>query len=189
MASGPVHSSRYTPASPTNGNADRLSRIGELLSDLEADNAQLLPALHRIQHEYGYVPREAIPFLAGRFETTPALVYGTIEFYSEVRTTPPAETTVQWCSGPACLLKGSMNIRRALEAVLGCEMNGKTEDGKFGLQLVQCDGTCHLAPELRQDGKYAGPLTVSDAIEWARELKGEAPPEPKAKTKKDTTEG
>ena len=83
---------------------------------------------------------------------------------------PPAETTVEWCSGPACLLKGSMNIRRALESLLGCSMNETTTDAKFGLRLVQCDGTCHLAPLIRHDGRYIGPLTVSGAIEWTRAL-------------------
>jgi NADH:ubiquinone oxidoreductase subunit E len=70
-----------------------------------------------------------------------------------------------------------MNIRRALEAVFGCGMNRNTEDGALGLRLVQCDGTCHLAPLVRLDGWYAGPLSVSDAIKLAREIKGEVPSE------------
>ena len=107
---------------------------------------------------------------------TPAIVFGTIDFYSEIHTEPPAEEVVEWCSGPACLLKGSLNIRRALEAVLGCAMNRATPDGKFELRLAQCDGTCHLAPLIRHDGKYIGPLTSSQAIEWARALKGEQAP-------------
>jgi NADH:ubiquinone oxidoreductase subunit E len=79
---------------------------------------------------------------------------------------------VEWCSGPACLLKGSLNIRRVLEAMLDCEMNRASADGRFGLRLVQCDGTCHLAPLVRHQGRYLGPLTVSETIEWARELVG-----------------
>jgi NADH:ubiquinone oxidoreductase subunit E len=133
----------------------------------------MLKALHLIQHEFGFVPPEAIPLLAGQFRTTPAIVYGTIDFYSEIRTAPSADTTVEWCSGPACLLKGSTNIRRALEAILECEMNRTSADGRFGLRLVQCDGTCHLAPLVRHEGSYLGPLSVSDAIELARRLSGQ----------------
>ena len=62
------------------------------------------------------MPPEAVPLLAGQFRTTPAIIFGTIDFYSEIRTVRPRETTVEWCSGPACLLKGSMGIRRVLEA-------------------------------------------------------------------------
>jgi len=167
------HNSRLRPVGPVAGSTEVIARISELIADLRPDNVELLAALHRIQHEFGYVPREAVPLLAGKFETTPAIIFGTIDFYSEVRTEPPAETTVEWCSGPACLLKGSLNIRRALEAVLECQMNRTSANGRFGLRLVQCDGTCQLAPLVRHEGRYLGPLTVSEAIGWARELRRE----------------
>jgi NADH:ubiquinone oxidoreductase subunit E len=164
------HNSRLAPVEPVSGSTEVLARISELIADLRPDDVDLLAAFHRIQHEFGYVPREAVPLLAGKFETTPAIIFGTIDFYSEVRTSPPAETTIEWCSGPACLLKGSLNIRRTLEAILECEMNRVSANGRFGLRLVQCDGTCHLAPLVRHEGRYLGPLTVSETIEWARGL-------------------
>ncbi len=173
MFSQASHNSRTTAVEPVPGSTEIITRVNELIADLRPDNVDLLTALHRIQHEYGYVPREAVPLLAGKFETTPALIFGTIDFYSEIRTSPSAETTVEWCSGPACLLKGSMNIRRVLESLLGCAMNQATIDGKFGLRLVQCDGTCQLAPLIRHEGKYIGPLTVSETVEWARALWGD----------------
>lgn len=151
-----------------------IARINDIIADLRPDNVDLLTAFHRIQHEFGYVPREAAALLAGKFETTPALIFGAMDFYSEVRTQPPAEHVVEWCSGPACLLKGSMQIRRALEPTFGCFTNQTSLDAKFELRLVQCDGTCHLAPLIRYRGKYIGPLTTSEAIEWARALKAEA---------------
>ncbi len=173
ITAGPSHPSRYTAVGPVTGDADLLAKVGELIADLSPDNADLLTAFHRIQTACGYVPGEAIPVLAAKFRTTPAMLYGALDFYSEIRTVPPAETTVEWCSGPACLFKSSMNIRRVLENILGCEMNENTEDGVFGLRLVQCDGTCHLAPLVRLEGRYIGPLSVSDTIKLARELKGE----------------
>ena len=173
MFSQASHNSRLTPVEPVAGSTEVIALINELIADLRPDDVDLLAAFHRIQHEFGYVPREAVPLLAGKFETTPAIIFGTIDFYSEIRTTPPAATTVEWCSGPACLLKGSLNIRRVLEAILGSEMNRVSSDGRFGLRLVQCDGTCHLAPLVRHEGRYLGPLTVSETIEWARGLVGE----------------
>src|SRR5438093_6408685 len=173
MFSQASHNSRVTPVDPVAGSPEFLVRLSELIEDLSADHVDLLKAFHRIQHEFGYLPHEAVPLLAGKFRTTPAIIFGTIDFYSEVRMAPPAEATVEWCSGPACLLKGSLNIRRALEAILECEMNRTSSDSKFGLRLVQCDGTCHLAPLVRYQGRYIGPLTVSESIEWARKLKGE----------------
>ncbi len=178
ITAGPSHTSRYTALDPVPGDAELLTKVRELIDDLSPDNAEMLTAFHRIQQVYGYVPRETIPVIATRFRTTPAMLYGALDFYSEIRTVPPAETVVEWCSGPACLLKGSMNIRRVLESILGCEMSQNTDDGAFGLRLVQCDGTCHLAPLVRREGRYIGPLSVSDTIKLARELKGEEAREP-----------
>jgi NADH:ubiquinone oxidoreductase subunit E len=176
LFSNASHNSRLHPVAPASGDTEITARVDELISDLRPDNVDLLEAFHRIQHEYGYVPREAVPLLAGRFNTTPAIIYGTIDFYSEIRTSPAAEEVVEWCSGPACLLKNSMGIRRALEAVLGCRISQATSDGKYELRLVQCDGTCQQAPLIRHRGRYVGPLTASSAIEWVRELIGEPPP-------------
>ena len=189
ITAGPAHASRFTAVEPLAGDPKLTSKVEELLADLSPDNADLLRAFHRIQHEFGYVAAETIPVLATKFNTTPAMLFGALDFYSEIRTVPPAEVELQWCSGPAGLLKGSLNIRRVLESILGCEMNRTTEDGKFGLQLVQCDGTCHLAPLLRLGGRYLGPLQVSDAINLARELKGEPAPAEAEAAKETESEG
>jgi len=142
-----------------------------LIADLKPDNADLLATLHRIQETYGYVPPEAIPLLATKLRTTPARVFGTISFYSEIRTEPPPRLSISWCSGPACRLKGAENIRRALESILGVELGESTPDRAVGLRLVQCDGTCALAPLVRLNGRPRGPLTVAEAIRLARELR------------------
>ncbi|HEY5641226.1 MAG TPA: NAD(P)H-dependent oxidoreductase subunit E [Dehalococcoidia bacterium] len=173
MFSQASHNSRLSAVGPVSGSAEVLTRVSELIADLKSDDVDLLKGLHRIQHEFSYIPKEAIPLLAAQLDTTPALIFGTIDFYSELRQKPPADNVVGWCSGPACLLKGSSGIRRALEATLGCAMNEATADGTYELQLVQCDGTCQLAPLIRSEGRYIGPLSASEAIKFARRLKGE----------------
>ena len=173
MFANASHNSRLSAIAPLPGSEEVLQRVTTLIADLKPDDVDLLKGLHRIQHEYHYVPKYAIRLLAAQFNTTPAIIYGTIDFYSELRMEPPAENVVAWCSGPACLLKGSQGIRRALEATLGCRMGQASADGKYELQLVQCDGTCELAPLIRHEGKYIGPISTSDAIKFARRLKGE----------------
>ncbi len=147
-----------------------LSGISTLLDNVLPELSQLLPSLHKIQHELGYVPREAIPIIASKLHTTPAAIYGAITFYSEIRLEPPPETEIAWCSGPACRLKGSENIKRALEAVLDVRMGQKTPDSRLGLRLVQCDGTCEQAPLVRLNGRTMGNLNVSEAIKLGRDL-------------------
>jgi len=113
----------------------------------------------------------SIPVVARQLRLTPAQVYGAITFYSEFRTTPPPETLVSWCSGPACLVRGSLNVRAAMEAVLGVGMGESTPDNSVGFHLGQCNGACDLAPLVWLNGRARGPLSVADAVRLARELK------------------
>lgn len=147
--------------------------VRQLLEGLVPGEGDLLEALHRIQHHYGYVPQAAIPAVAQHLRLPESRVYGAITFYSEYRTTPPPETLVSWCSGPACYIKGGENLRVILEALLGCGMGENTPDNKLGLHLGQCNGTCDNAPQVWVNGSVVGPLDSQSTIELVRKLKGE----------------
>ena len=145
--------------------------IQRLIAECRPGNADLLPALHNVQHRYGYIPNEAIAVVAHQLHLGEAHVYGAITFYSELRLTAPPATRVDWCSGPACRLKGGENVRRVLEAELGIGMEENTADGKLGLHFAQCNGTCDFAPQLWVAGKVVGPLTAAETVRLVRELK------------------
>jgi NADH:ubiquinone oxidoreductase subunit E len=147
--------------------------VRALLEGLVPGEGDLLSALHRVQHRYGYIPQAAIPAVAQHLRIPEARVYGSITFYSEFRLTPPPETSVSWCSGPACYIKGGESVRLILETLLACKMGENTEDNRLGLHLGQCNGTCDNAPQVWVNGKVVGPLTSEKTIELARELKGE----------------
>ena len=76
--------------------------IARLVAEFKPGDADLLPALHKVQHHYGYIPREAMAVVAKQIHVSEAHVYGAVTFYSELRQTPPPETRIDWCSGPAC---------------------------------------------------------------------------------------
>jgi NADH:ubiquinone oxidoreductase subunit E len=145
--------------------------VQHLLEGLAPGEGDLLEALHRVQHHFGYVPREAIPGVARHLRLPESRIYGSITYYSEFRTTPPAETTISWCSGPACYVKGGANVRLVLENLLGCAMGESTPDNRLGLHLGQCNGTCEHAPQVWVDGKVIGPLTAEKTVDLVRELK------------------
>ena len=148
--------------------------IQQLVAEFRPGNADLLPALHKVQHRYGYIPREAMAVVARQLRLGEAHVYGAVTFYSELRTIPPPATRIDWCSGPACRLKGGENVRLVLETVLGIGMEENTPGDKLGLHLGQCNGTCDFAPQIWVDGKVVGPLTVAETIRLAREMKDKA---------------
>ena len=148
--------------------------IQQLVAEFKPGNADLIPALHKVQHRYGYIPKEAMGVVAKQLRLGEAHVFGAVTFYSELRVIPPPRTRIDWCSGPACRLKGGENVRLALESVLEIGMEENTAGDKVGLHLAQCNGTCDFAPQIWVDGKVVGPLTAADTITLARELKEKA---------------
>ena len=150
--------------------------VRSLLEGLAPGEGDMLEALHRIQHHYGYIPKHAIPAVAQHLRLTPARVYGAVTFYSEFRETPPPETLVSWCSGPACFISGGEHVRTVLETLTGCAMGRNTEDNKLGLHMGQCNGTCDNAPQVWVNGEVVGPLSAATTVDLVKRLQnGEKP--------------
>jgi len=145
--------------------------IEHLVRAFKPADGDLMGALHAVQHHYGYVPKLALGVVARQLRLSEAKVYGAATFYSEFRLTPPPETLISWCSGPACRLKGGEGVRKALESELGIGMGENTPDNKLGLHFGQCNGTCEHAAQVWVDGKVVGPLTALGALRLARSLR------------------
>lgn len=151
-----------------------VQELRELVSEFAPGRGHVLPALHKVQHHYGYISRPAIEVIARQLKTTAAMIYGAVSFYSDFRTEPPPETEIAWCSGPACRLEGGERIRVAIEHTLDLPLGHQSEDGRFGFTIGQCNGTCSQAPQVWVDGTVVGHLTAASAIELARRVRGDA---------------
>lgn len=145
--------------------------VRKLIAEFKPGGGDLLPALHKVQHEFGYIPRAAVEEVARQVGLGASDVWGAVTFYSELRTEPPAETIVGWCSGPACRLKGGEQMRRIFETTLGFAMREQAIDRSVGLHLAQCNGQCRLAPLVWINGEERGDLTMADTVKLARELR------------------
>ncbi len=154
------------------------AQIRALIGDLQPNHGDLLQALHRVQHEFGYISRAAIEVVAQQLGLFAAEVYGAVTFYSEFRLQAPPAVEVRWCSGPACHLRNGRGIRDAMLATLGLqELGEQTPDGRVGMWLGQCNGTCELAPQVwvdepaHQSSRVVGHLTAAKAVRMARALR------------------
>lgn len=148
--------------------------LTDLLAEFGPDRGHVLPALHKVQEHYGYVPRRAFDIIARQLRTTPAMIYGAASFYTDFRTVPPPEHTIDWCSGPACRLKGGDRIREAMEHTLEIPLGEQSDDDRVGFRVGQCNGTCTEAPQVWVDGRVVGRLTVASAIRLARKFREDA---------------
>jgi len=146
------------------------AQIRALLQGLKPNDADLLEALHRVQHRYGYISGEAMKVVGEQLGLAPAHVYGATTYYADFRVTPPPATLIAWCSGAACRLKRSDGILRAMEAVLDTRLSEPDPEHRVEIVRGQCNGTCELAPMAWVNEQVVPHMTAARAIEFARAL-------------------
>lgn len=123
---------------------------------LETLPGALLPVLHALQEEFGYIDDAAVPLIADALNISEAEVTGVISFYHDFRRTPPGRHVLKLCRAEACQSMGTDRIIRHVEQRLGAKLGETTADGAFSLGAVYCLGNCALSPAAMLDGKLYG---------------------------------
>ena len=125
-----------------------MEKIREIAQALAREPGALLPILHAIQDEFGYVPEAAVPHIAGILNLSRAEVHGVISFYHLVRTTPPGKKTLYICRAESCRAMGGKAVEEHARARLGIDYHQTTEDGEVSLEPVYCLGNCTCSPSV-----------------------------------------
>jgi formate dehydrogenase subunit gamma len=132
------------------------TRTQEIVAAHLALEGPLLPILHAVQAEFGYVPQEALPAMATGLNLTKAEVHGVMSFYHDFREAPPGAHVVKLCRAEACQAMGADALADHARAHLGVDFHGTTADGKVTLEPIYCLGLCACAPAALVDGRVVG---------------------------------
>jgi len=116
----------------------------------------LLPILHALQQEFGYIDRKAEPLIADILNVTRAEVHGVVTFYHDFRHAPPARHVLKLCRAEACQSTGGDKLAAHAEAKIGVALGEATADGRVSLEPVYCLGLCAVAPSAMLDGRVIG---------------------------------
>ncbi len=130
----------------------RRARVREIASRYAAARGPLLPALHAVHTDLGWIARSDIEELADAFTLSVAEVHGVVSFYHDLRTSAPPRHTVRICRGEACQAVGAEALAAAVRDHLG---------GSDGVEVAEvfCLGNCALGPSGQLDGRLHGRLT------------------------------
>jgi formate dehydrogenase subunit gamma len=116
----------------------------------------LLPVLHALQEEFGYLDPQAVPLVARLLNLSRADVHGVVTFYRDFRTTPPGDVEVRVCRAEACQAMGGRALAEHATHRLGVPFGATTADGSVTLDQVFCLGNCALAPSVTVGGRLYG---------------------------------
>src|SRR5436190_18372805 len=108
--------------------------------------AVLLPALHLVQHTYGWIPMQALQEVGEFLELAPAEVLDTATFYEEYWLKPKGKYLLQVCRSISCEICDSEKLTEMCRRKLGIDVGETTADGRFTLVELECLGACGTAP-------------------------------------------
>ena len=127
---------------------ESIQRIDREIAKYPADQKQsaVMAALAIAQEELGWLPSEAIEFVANYLGMAPMAAYEVASFYNMYDLKPVGKHKLTVCTNLPCMLSGGVDAGEYLKQKLGIEFNETTPDGKFTLKEGECMGACGDAP-------------------------------------------
>ncbi|MBX4977002.1 formate dehydrogenase subunit gamma [Rhizobium lentis] len=150
---------------------DIAARTRTIVADLRFLEGPLLPILHEVQQEFGYVPQEALPVIAEELNLSRAEVHGVMTFYHDFRDHAAGRHVLKLCRAEACQSMGGDAVAERVKTLLGIDFHQTTLDGAVTLEPVYCLGLCACAPSAMLDGEVHGRVDNQLAAELVAEAR------------------
>ncbi|WP_337269334.1 formate dehydrogenase subunit gamma [Oryzifoliimicrobium ureilyticus] len=150
---------------------DEAAKIHEIIEDCRSLEGPMLPILHRIQAEFGFVPESAKVLIGEALNLSRAEVHGVVSFYHDFRSHPAGRHVLKLCRAEACQSMGCDALAEKAKEMLGLDWHETSADGAVTLEPVFCLGLCASAPAAMLDGNLHGRLDehcLAELIEETR---------------------
>jgi len=160
---------------PVAFSAELIAKFDDIVSRYPAgkQKSALLPILHLVQAEYGWVSAPAMDKVAEYLKLEDIEVYEVATFYSMYFMRPQGKYVLEVCrTGPCCLV-GAERIMDYIEQKLGVKEGDVTPDGLFSWRGVECLAACGYGPVLQIGPEYTfyENLTEASVDKLVTELK------------------
>jgi NADH-quinone oxidoreductase subunit E len=154
---------------------DRLDQDADaVIARYPVQRSALLPLLHLVQAEEGYVSGDGIKYCADKLDLTTAEVSGVATFYSMYKRAQVGDYHVGVCTNTLCAVLGGDEILAALKQHLGVENDQRTEVSAEGrsltLEHIECNAACDFAPVMTVNWEFFDNMTPEKARQLVDDL-------------------
>jgi NADH-quinone oxidoreductase subunit E len=159
---------------------ETLIRAKEIVARYPEDRARsaLLPMLHLVQSEQGFVSPEGIGFCAEVLGLTRAQVSAVATFYTMYKRKPAGDWLVSVCTNTMCDVLGGRQVYDRLSEYLGVGHDETTADGKITFEHAECLAACDYGPVLTVNYEFFDQVDVQSALGIVNELQEGHRPRP-----------
>ncbi len=141
----------------------------------EFKRSAVMPLLHLVQREDGYITKEAMQDIARLLDITETEVASIVGFYTLYHDKQAGKYRMQVCTDLPCALRGADEFMQKLCGNLGIKVGETSEDGTVTLEEVTCLAACDKAPMFQVQGpdgiKYYENMNVDKTVELIETLK------------------
>jgi NADH-quinone oxidoreductase subunit E len=151
----------------------------EVIARYPKPRSALLPLLHLVQSDEGYVSPDGIALCAELLDLTKAEVGAVATFYTMYKRKPVGDYHVGVCTNTLCAVMGGDAIYAALQEHTGIRtQNGVTDDGKVSLEHIECNAACDYAPVVMVNWEFFDNQTPESARQLVDDLRAGQPVKP-----------
>jgi len=158
------------------------AEAADLVGRYPVARSALLPLLHLVQAEEGYVTQAGIDFCATTLDLTTAEVAAVASFYTMYKRTPCGQHLISVCTNTLCAALGGDAIYNTLSHHLGVgheETSGTPgEVGSITLETAECLAACDHAPVLQVNYEFYDNQTPDSALDLVTALQRGDKPHP-----------
>ncbi len=138
---------------------DTRTQIEQLAKKSVTPRSALIPALWRVQQEFGWLSEESMLEVSEILEISPASVQNVATFYTMFFTKPVGKHTVWVCRTLSCALRGAQEVEEYIYNKLEISSGETTADGKITVMEAECLAACGSAPVMLVDNVLHENLT------------------------------
>jgi formate dehydrogenase subunit gamma len=155
----------------THEKLDLVARIDAHIAKHQHRPGALLPILHAIQDDIGWVPETSYLPISKALALSVAEVHGVVTFYHHFHTHPVGKHVLQICRAESCQAMGSEKLEANVKATLGIDYHETTQDGALTLLPVYCLGNCACSPNVMLGDEVYGRMTADKVNEIVAEVR------------------
>jgi len=150
---------------------EAMKRFEWILTRYPTKEAALLPTLHLVQELWGWISPEAVHYVGGLLDLSPATVFGVVSFYDMYDQKPVGKYRLRVCTNLSCMVSRAYDIYDHLCDRLQVNPHETTKDGLYTVLEVECLGSCGTAPVVQVNNDYHENMSVAKMDALLEKLK------------------
>jgi NADH-quinone oxidoreductase subunit E len=154
--------------------AETFAKIDEVITHYPVKRSAVMPLLHLIQEDAGWISPEAIEWVAAKLELEPINVFEVVTFYPMFRQKPIGRRHVKVCRTLSCALTGGYKVCERFEKEFNTHRGEISPDGEVTIEFVECLASCGTAPVVMVDDELHEKVDDAKVKQIAEQIRAEA---------------